>query len=250
MRHFRHYCLFLRWSQWSPVSSCQKKFQHDEVFKRKHFPCYCPFVWGIHQSLVNSPHKGLWCGALMFSLICASANGLVNNRYTGDLKCHHAHYDILVMRSHPTFAHAMTAKLSWYMNNYDLIRSAESIDGLVPERRNSIANALELRLSCTNPLQCEYPLNRAIDEKFTIIPSSIIPESWMIIGILFNSISVPILYRLCLEGFSWLDYSWQYQSMNVATFHLSFRNMIFTQFCLEYVFGQRRSKMILKASVF
>ena len=28
----------------------------------------------------------------------------------------------------------------------------EYIDGLVQERRNSIANALELRLSCTNPL--------------------------------------------------------------------------------------------------
>ena len=27
----------------------------------------------------------------------------------------------------------------------------EDIDGLVQERRNSIANALELRLSCTNP---------------------------------------------------------------------------------------------------
>ena len=26
-----------------------------------------------------------------------------------------------------------------------------NIDGLVQERRNSIANALELRLSCTNP---------------------------------------------------------------------------------------------------
>ena len=26
------------------------------------------------------------------------------------------------------------------------------LDGLVQERRNSIANALELRLSCTNPL--------------------------------------------------------------------------------------------------
>ena len=30
------------------------------------------------------------------------------------------------------------------------------IDGLVHERRNSIANALELRLSCTNPLICKY----------------------------------------------------------------------------------------------
>ena len=29
------------------------------------------------------------------------------------------------------------------------------IDGLVQERHNSIANALELRLSCTNPMMCE-----------------------------------------------------------------------------------------------
>ena len=30
------------------------------------------------------------------------------------------------------------------------------IDGLVQERRNSIANALELRLSCTNPSIFEF----------------------------------------------------------------------------------------------
>ena len=29
-----------------------------------------PFVWGIRRSPANSPHKGQWCGALMFSLIC------------------------------------------------------------------------------------------------------------------------------------------------------------------------------------
>ena len=37
----------------------------------KPFPCYWPFVRGIHRSPVNSPHKGQWRGALMFSLICA-----------------------------------------------------------------------------------------------------------------------------------------------------------------------------------
>ena len=31
---------------------------------------------GIHRSPVNSPHKGQWCGALMFSLICAKINPL------------------------------------------------------------------------------------------------------------------------------------------------------------------------------
>ena len=38
---------------------------HDNVIKRKHFPRYWPFVRGIHQLPVNSPHKGQWRGALM-----------------------------------------------------------------------------------------------------------------------------------------------------------------------------------------
>ena len=44
---------------------------HDDVIKLKHFPCYWPFVRGIHRSPVNSPHKGQWPGALMFPSICA-----------------------------------------------------------------------------------------------------------------------------------------------------------------------------------
>ena len=48
---------------------------HDDVIKWKHFPRYWPFVRGIHRSTVNSPHKGQWRGALMFSLICAWING-------------------------------------------------------------------------------------------------------------------------------------------------------------------------------
>ena len=53
---------------------------------------------GIHRSSVNSPHKGQWRGALMFSLICAWINGWVNNRETGDLRRHRAHYDVIVMK--------------------------------------------------------------------------------------------------------------------------------------------------------
>ena len=44
---------------------------HDDVIKWKHFSRYWPFVRGIQRSSVNSPHKGQWRGALMFSLICA-----------------------------------------------------------------------------------------------------------------------------------------------------------------------------------
>ena len=46
-------------------------FVHDDDIKWKHFPRYWPFVRGIHRSPVNSPHKGQWRGALMFTLICA-----------------------------------------------------------------------------------------------------------------------------------------------------------------------------------
>ena len=35
----------------------------------EHFLHYWPFVRGIHQSAVNSPHKHQWRGTLMFSLI-------------------------------------------------------------------------------------------------------------------------------------------------------------------------------------
>ena len=63
----------------------------------KTFSGYWPFVRGIHRSPVNSPHKGQWRGALMFYLICASINCWVNNREAGDLRRHHAHFDIIVM---------------------------------------------------------------------------------------------------------------------------------------------------------
>ena len=55
------------------------------------------FVRGIHRSPVNSPHKGQWRGALMFSLICVWLNGWVNSREAGDLRCYRAHYDVTVM---------------------------------------------------------------------------------------------------------------------------------------------------------
>ena len=44
---------------------------HDDVIKWKHFPRYWSLVLGIHRWPMNSPHKGLWRRAMMFSLICA-----------------------------------------------------------------------------------------------------------------------------------------------------------------------------------
>ena len=70
---------------------------HDDVIKWKHFPRYWPFVRGIHRSPVNSPQKGQWRGALMFTLICARINGWVNNGEAGDLRRNRGHYDVIIM---------------------------------------------------------------------------------------------------------------------------------------------------------
>ena len=104
---------------WTKIFIC-----HDDVIKWKHFSHYWPFVRGIHQALVDSPHKGQWCWALMFYLICTwtlpGTGGFPsqrpvtlsflcflwsaieqtveqNNRDAGDLRCHHAHYIVIVM---------------------------------------------------------------------------------------------------------------------------------------------------------
>ena len=75
-----------------PSWSCH----HDDVIKWKHFPLYWPFVRGIHRSPVNSPHKGQWRGALMFSLICVWINSWVNNGEAGDLGRNRAHHGVTV----------------------------------------------------------------------------------------------------------------------------------------------------------
>ena len=47
---------------------------------------------------MNSPHKGQWRGALMFSLICAWIDDWVNNREAGDLTRHRSHCDVNVLK--------------------------------------------------------------------------------------------------------------------------------------------------------
>ena len=74
---------------------------------------YCFFTWWRHQMEtfsallaicagnspvpVNSPHKGQWRGALMFSLIFVGLKGWINNREAGDLRRYRVHYNVTVM---------------------------------------------------------------------------------------------------------------------------------------------------------
>ena len=91
------YIIFRRKSHknwWCKITLCFLSWWRHQVEKN---PRYWPFVRGIHRSPGNSPHKGQWREALMFSLICAWINGWVNNGAAGDLRCDRAHHDVTVM---------------------------------------------------------------------------------------------------------------------------------------------------------
>ena len=74
------------------LSQCMMTSSNGNIFPR-----YWPFVRGIHRPPVNSPLKGQWRGALMFSLIFVWINGWENNREAVDLRRHRADYDVIVM---------------------------------------------------------------------------------------------------------------------------------------------------------
>ena len=76
-------CIFVQWGDFG---------SHDDIIKWKPFPCYWPFVRGIHHRTKASDTE-LWC----FLWSAPELSGWVNNREAGDLRCHHAHYVISVM---------------------------------------------------------------------------------------------------------------------------------------------------------
>ena len=59
---------------------------HDDVIKGKH-----------SRGLLCGELTGHWRGDLVFSLICAWTNNCARNEDAGDLRCHHAHYNVFVM---------------------------------------------------------------------------------------------------------------------------------------------------------
>ena len=124
---------------------------HDDVIQWNHFPRYWPFVWGIDRSPVNSPHKGQWRGALMFSLICTRINDWVNNREAGDLRRHRGHYDVNVMLNINWLSAVMTIYVccaTWFMWHCRLSWVSIIIaDDLAPYWRQDIYNHAECRVA-------------------------------------------------------------------------------------------------------
>ena len=91
---------------------------YEDVIKWKHFPRYWPFVGGIHRSLVNPPHNGQWRTALMFPLICLSRIDWANTGDSGDLKHHHAHYDVSEMSTLVQVIAWCSQAASYYLNHF------------------------------------------------------------------------------------------------------------------------------------
>ena len=101
-------------------------------------PGELPTCAGNSPVPVNSPHKGQWRGALMFSVICVWINGLVNNREAGDLRRHRGHYHINVMFisclsfvqliGHQTTHKHTHTPLQWRHNGHDCLSNHQPHD--------------------------------------------------------------------------------------------------------------------------
>ena len=94
---------------------------------------------------VNSPHKGQWGGALMFSLICAWIHDWVNNREAGDLRRHRAHYDVIGINvSAPESSIVYTACLfmyfavGWYHSILPIFHYDDAIMGAIGSQITSL----------------------------------------------------------------------------------------------------------------
>ena len=79
------------------TSQCNGPFSPWWRHQMKTFSALLALCVGNLPVPVNSPHKGQWRGALMFSLIYVWINGWVNKREAGDLRRHRCHYDVNVM---------------------------------------------------------------------------------------------------------------------------------------------------------
>ena len=95
--------LLMIWQSWKP-SHLQPYFCPSYPWWRHEmetFSALLALCAGNSPVPVNSPHKGQWRGALVFSLICTRINGWVNNDEAGDLRRHRFHYDVTVMLYSP-----------------------------------------------------------------------------------------------------------------------------------------------------
>ena len=88
-------CLSEIWSGCGMNAFCMMTSSNGNIFRITGHLCV-----GNSPITGEFPHKGQWHWPLMFTLICVWINGWVNNRDTGDLRYHCAHYVVTVMECH------------------------------------------------------------------------------------------------------------------------------------------------------
>ena len=130
-------------TDWCRVCRKTNPSSHDDVIKWKHFSRYWSFVWRIHRSPVNSPHKGQWRG-VVFSLICAWINGWVNNREAGDLRRQRAHCDVNVMDSVNLYNKAGYDDISWCLYIPSSWFSLDQQQSQTPQIQQTVVEKVEI----------------------------------------------------------------------------------------------------------
>ena len=90
---------------------------HSDVIKWKHFPRYWLFVRGIHRSPVNSPDKGQWRGALMFSMICVWINNIGKQSWGWWFET----------PSHPLWRHCNVDRIQWTQRYNEVVITLKDV---------------------------------------------------------------------------------------------------------------------------
>ena len=165
-------------------------------------------IWrGIHRSSVNSPHKGQWRGALVFSLICPWINGWVNNREAGDLIRHQTLYEVIVM----TF---ITCTLSESIGDRSPHKSSvmqKAVPGHIVIRVSSICVG-------NSPVTGEFPTQRPVTRSFDVsfdprMDIRLSKQSW---GWWFEIPSRPLWRHCNVKSIVVLLQSWLFVISNVC----------------------------------
>ena len=129
-------------------------FSHDDIMTWK---CFLHYRWFPSQKTKMENFDA--------SLFLAWEGNLANSQVVSDVRCCHdthmtSHQCIISRIINPAVMMSSSTqglpgmsphKLPIVMNNVGQYSLAPHIHGLVQERCNSIANTLELHLSCTNP---------------------------------------------------------------------------------------------------
>ena len=132
------------WETWLWFQMLKFKTQVYDVIKWKHFPRYWHFVRWIYRSPVNSPHKGQWRGAFIFSLICAWTNGWANNHRWFETRSrsswrHCNEFGLSILSKESRNEYQRTSSIEWYVGI--------SLDnGLVPSSTKSLPKPMLINL--------------------------------------------------------------------------------------------------------